>query len=157
MANPIQFKPRVDPKKELAKQLEAAPLENAEALLLAYNILKVAHENGTLDLVNGLVGGRDIIAGEIAKYAKMPGGINAIRNLLAASKILMAFDPDTLDSVTQELTAATEAHRAESKPPSLWTIMRRVFSADSLRALSFMTLALQALGRSLAPSANKHE
>ncbi len=158
MANPIQFKARVDPKKELAKQLDAAPYQDAEAMLIVYDILRTAHENGTLGLIQGLVGGRDMIAGELAKYARMPGGINAIRNVLALSKILMAFDPETLDAVTKEVTSATGQHRTEDKPPSLWAITRRVFSADSLRALSFLTLMLQALGRSLAPTAgSKHE
>ena len=53
MANPLHFVPKVDPKLELQRQLDAAPLENAEALLVAYDILKTAHANGTLDLVNG--------------------------------------------------------------------------------------------------------
>ena len=65
MANPIQFKAYVNPKHELHKQLEAAPLEHAEAMLVVYDILKSAHANGTLDLINGLVGGRDIIAGKV--------------------------------------------------------------------------------------------
>jgi uncharacterized protein YjgD (DUF1641 family) len=153
MANPISFKPKVDPKLELARQLAAAPVENAEALLVAYDILKTAHANGTLDLVNGLVGGRDIIASKVAEYAKLPGGIAAIRNLLALSKILMAFDPETLDELTKAITAATDQHRAEVKPPSLWELGRRALSEDSRRGLSFMTLALQAVGKSLKGSA----
>ena len=120
MANPIQFKPKVDPRLELLKQLEAAPLESAEALLVGYDILKTAHANGTLDLLNGLIGGRDIIAGKLAEYAKLPGGIAAIRNLLAASKILMMLDPETLDNVTKALVTATGQHKAEVKAPSLW-------------------------------------
>ena len=56
MANPIPFKAHVDPKMELDRQLEAAPLEHAEELLVVYDILRSAHANGTLDLINGLVG-----------------------------------------------------------------------------------------------------
>ena len=149
MANPLSFKPKVDPKLELERQLEAAPLENAEALLVAYDILKTAHANGTLDLVNGLIGGRDIIASKVAEYAKLPGGIAAIRNLLALSKILMAFDPETLDELTKSITTATGQHRAEVKPPSLWALARRATSEDSRRGLSLMTLALEAIGKSL--------
>lgn len=149
MANPIQFKVRVDPKHELQRQLEAAPIEHAEALLVGYDILKTAHANGTLDLINGLIGGRDAIAGKIAEYAKLPGGIAAIRNLLAASKILMALDPETLDEVTKALTNAVGEHRAEVKPPSLWQLARRATSEDSRRGLSFMTMMLGAIGKSL--------
>ena len=149
MANPLHFKPRVDPKRELQRQLDDAPLEHAEALLVVFDILKTAHANGTLDLVNGLVGGRDIIAGKLSDYAKLPGGIAAIRNLLALSKILMALDPETLDEVTKSVTTATGLHRAEVKPPSLWQLAKRATSEDSRRGLSFMTLMLAAVGKSL--------
>ena len=149
MANPLHFKPKVDPKLELERQLAAAPLENAEALLVAYDILKTAHANGTLDLVNGLVGGRDIIASKVAEYAKLPGGIAAIRNVLALSKILMALDPETLDELTKAITTATGQHRAEEKAPSLWTLAKRATSEDARRGLSFMTLVLNAVGKSL--------
>ena len=149
MANPIQFKPRVDPKQELKKQLDAAPLENAEALLVGYDILKTAHANGTLDLLNGLVGGRDIIAAKVAEYAKLPGGISMIRNLLAAGKILMALDPETLDQVSKAMVTATGQPKAETKAPSLWQLAQRATSEDSRRGLSFMTLLLGAVGKSL--------
>jgi uncharacterized protein YjgD (DUF1641 family) len=149
MANPLHFKPKVDPKLELQRQLDAAPLENAEALLVAYDILKTAHANGTLDLVNGLVGGRDIIAAKIADYAVLPGGIAAIRNLLELSKILMALDPDALEHVSKAMVTATGQHRAEVKPPSLWQLFRRSTNEDARRGLSFLTMMLVALGRSL--------
>ncbi len=116
---------------------------------MVFDILKTAHANGTLDLVNGLVGGRDIIAGKLAEYAKLPGGIAAIRNLLALSKILMALDPETLDEVTKSVTNAIGQHQAEVKPPSFWQLAKRATSEDSRRGLSFMTLMLAALGKSL--------
>ncbi len=151
MANPLKFKPVVDPKHELQRLLDAAPTEHAEALLVGYNILKTAHANGTLDLINGLVGGRDIIAAKVAEYAKLPGGIAMIRNLLAAGKILMALDPETLDEVSKAMVDAHGTHRAEVKVPSLWQLMKRATSEDSRRGLSFMTLLLGALGKGLGP------
>jgi uncharacterized protein YjgD (DUF1641 family) len=157
MANPLSFKPKVDPKLELQRQLDAAPLENAEALLVAYDILKTAHANGTLDLVNGLVGGRDIIASKVAEYAKLPGGIAAIRNLLALSKILMALDPDALEELTSGITAATQQYRAETKAPSWWQLFRRATGEDARRGFSFMTLMLGAVGKGLkATPGEKH-
>jgi uncharacterized protein YjgD (DUF1641 family) len=150
MANPLQFKVQnVDPKHELQKRLDAAPIEHAEALLVGYDILQTAHENGLLDLLNGLVGGRDIIAEKLAHYAKMPGGIALMRNAIAGAKIVMALDPDTLDELSKAVTTATGEHRAETKPPSLFTIAKRAMSEDSRRALSFLTLLLGALGKSL--------
>ena len=157
MANPIHFKVRVDPRQELERQLAAAPVEHGEELLVCYDILRTAHANGTLDLIQGLLGGRDVVAGKLAEYAKLPGGVAAIRNLLAAGKILMALDPDTLSQVANSITSATGEHQAEQKVPSLWQLARRATSEDSRRGLSFMTLLLGAVGKSLRTTSTTAE
>ncbi len=150
MANPLPFTPKnVDPKVELQRRLDAAPTEHAEALLVGFDILQTAHNNGLLDLAHGLVGGRDIIAAKLAEYAKLPGGVAAIRNLLAAGKLLMAFDPETLDNLSKSVVTATGEHREEQRPPSLFQLFRRINNEESRRGLSFLTMLLAALGRSL--------
>jgi uncharacterized protein YjgD (DUF1641 family) len=158
VANPIPFKFAVDPKLELQHRLDEAPIEHAEALLVGYDILQRAHDNGLLDLVDGLVSGRDIIAAKLAEYAKLPGGIAAIRNLLAVGKILMALDPETLDQLSKSIVAATAEQKKEAQPPSLWQLAKRATSEDSRRGLSFMTLLLGAIGKTLratSPTAHK--
>ena len=150
MANPLPFSPKkVDPRLELQRRLDAAPIEHAEALLVGFDILQTAHDNGLLDLAHGLVGGRDVIAAKLAEYAKLPGGVAAIRNLLAAAKLLMAFDPDTLDNLSKCVVTATGQHREEQRAPSLFQLFKRVNHEESRRGLSFMTMLLAALGRSL--------
>ena len=150
MANPLPFKPiSVDPRMEAQRQLAAAPTEHAEALLVAWNLLQTAHDQGILDLLNGLVGAKDMIAGKLTDYAMLPEGIAAIRNLLSLGKILASFDPETLDSLASALQSASVAHQQEVKPPSLFKIARRVTSEDSRRGLSFLTLMLGSLGQAL--------
>ncbi|SNT09469.1 Uncharacterized conserved protein YjgD, DUF1641 family [Granulicella rosea] len=150
MANPIPFKPApVDPKHELNRRLNAAPTEHAEALLVAYDLLQSAHDQGLLDLVNGMVGKKDFIAEKIAFYAKQPEGIAAIRNLLNAVKLLTQLDPETLEHLTRAVESAAAEHKAEQKPPSLWQIAKRATSEDSRRAMSFMTLVLGHIGKAL--------
>ena len=98
MAAPLTFKPLpVDHKKELQKRLEAAPVEHGEALLVLWDLLQTAHDQGILDLLDGMVSAKDTIAITIAKYAKTPEGIAAIRNLLATVKLLGQLDPEVLD------------------------------------------------------------
>ncbi len=148
MANPIAFKPKsVDPKLELKRRLEVAPTEHAEALLVAYDLLQSAHDQGLLDLLNGMVTGKNFIAGKLAEYAKMPEGINGIRNLLEAAKILVNIDPELLDRLSRSVVEAHAQHKREQKPPSLWEIFRRTNSEDGRRGLSLMTLMLTGLGR----------
>jgi uncharacterized protein YjgD (DUF1641 family) len=150
MANPISFKPLpVDPHLELARRLNAAPREHAEALLMVYDILQAAHDNGLLDTVHGLVSARDAIIGKLAEYAKTPEGETGIRNLLAAAKVLAALDPEILDQLSRSVVDASQQHQQEQKPPSLWQLFKRTSSEDGRRGLSFLTLLLSGLGRSL--------
>ena len=150
MANPLPFKPtRTDPRTELQRRLAEAPTKHAEALLVAWDILESAHDEGVLDALHGLIGAKDTIAGKLAEYAKTPEGIAGIRNILAAAKILAALDPETLDHFSKSIVTASQQQKAEQKPPSLWQIFRRTNSEDSRRGLSFLTLLLSTLGRSL--------
>jgi uncharacterized protein YjgD (DUF1641 family) len=150
MAIPLRFTPLpVDPKRELQRQLEAAPTEHAEALLVLWNLLETAHQKGILDLVDGMIGAKDTIADTIARYASTPEGIAGIRNLLVAVKIAGSIDPEMLDRLAPVFASATAAHKQERTPPSLWQILRRTASEDGRRGLSFVTLLLSGLGRAL--------
>ena len=150
MANPIAFHPRkVDPQVELQKRLAAAPAEHAEALLVAWDLLQAAHDQGLLDLAHGMVSAKDYIAGKGAEYAKLPEGVSGIRNLLTLSRVLMAVDPDVVDCVARAVATAGHEHSREEKAPTLWQLAKRVTGADSRRALSFLTLTLASLGKAL--------
>jgi len=107
------------------------------------------HEQGMLDLLDGMVSAKDTIALTVAKYAKTPEGITSIRNLLTAAKILGSIEPEMLESLAKVIESANAQHKLELKPPSLFTLAKRAISEDSRRGLSFMTLTLTALGRSL--------
>lgn len=150
MANPIPFKPqRVDPKLELERRLAEAPTEHGEATLVAWDVLQAAHDEGILDAVHGLIGAKDMIAGKLAEYAKLPEGVAGMRNILAFAKILTTLDPEVLNCVANALDTAALEHKREQKPPSLFRLIRRVNSEDSRRGLSFLTLMLSSLGQSL--------
>ena len=150
MAKPIAFKPvPVDFKADLEHRLEKAPAEHAAALLAALEVIAIAHREGVLDLLHGMIGAKDTIAAEIAKYARQPEGIAGIRNLLTAAKILTELDPEVLDHVSKAMASATEEHKREQQAPSLFELAKRATSEDSRRGLSFITLILSSLGRSL--------
>jgi uncharacterized protein YjgD (DUF1641 family) len=170
MAHPITFKPApVDPKQELMRRVEAAPREHAEALLGAWALLQTAHEQGILDLAQGLIGGKDIIAGKLAEAANLPESLAAIRNGIALSRVLAALDPDMLqrlakgldeqshETVEREKQAAMHgtnspaaqkyAKKPEEKTPSLWQILKMAVSEDARRGLGFAMRLLLALGK----------
>jgi uncharacterized protein YjgD (DUF1641 family) len=150
MAIPVAFKPvTVDFKADSIRRLEKAPGEHAEALLLAYDVLEAAHKEGLLDLLHGAIGARDTIVNTLSKYAAQPEGVAGIRNLLTAAKILTELDPEVLDKLSKVMDSATKEHQQEKKAPSLWQLFKRATSEDSRRGLSFMTLVLSGVGRSL--------
>jgi uncharacterized protein YjgD (DUF1641 family) len=150
MAKPIAFKPvAVDFKADLQRRLEKAPHEHAAALLAAYDILEAAYDEGLLDILHGMIASKDTIISTLARFASQPEGVTGIRNLLTAAKILTELDPEVLDHVSKAMASATEEHKREQKPPSLFQLAKRANSEDSRRGLSFMTLILSSLGRSL--------
>lgn len=150
MANPLAYSPKpVDPRLELQRRLNAAPVEHGEAMLVAWDLLQKAHDEGLLDLIHGLVGAKDTIAGKLAEYAKLPEGVAAIRNLMGLAKLLMVIDPDVVLALTKAFDSASSLHSQEAKVPGLFTLARRATSEDSRRGLSLMTLLLSQVGRSL--------
>lgn len=150
MANPLPYKPAsVDPSTELNREIAAAPTQRGEALLAAWDLLETAHDQGILDALHGAVYAKDTIFASVAEYAKQQESINAMRNALALVKILGSLDPEILENVARAMAEASEEHRNEAKPPSLWKLIRRVNSEDSRRGLSFLTLMLAGLGRSM--------
>jgi uncharacterized protein YjgD (DUF1641 family) len=150
MAKPIAFKPvAVDFKADLQRRLEKAPEEHAAALLAAYNVLEAAYDEGLLDILHGMIASKDTIITTLARFASQPEGVTGIRNLLTAAKILTELDPEILDHVSKVMASDTEENKREQKPPSLFQLAKRANSEDSRRGLSFMTLILSSLGRSL--------
>jgi uncharacterized protein YjgD (DUF1641 family) len=150
MARPIEFKPiTVDFKADLQKRLEKAPDEHAAALLAAYDVLEAAYDEGLLDILHGMIASKDTIITTLSRYAKEPEGVTGIRNLLTAAKILTELDPEVLDHISKAMASATEEHKQEQVPPSLFQLAKRATSEDSRRGLSFMTLILSSLGKSL--------
>lgn len=143
MAAPIDFTvKKVDPRQELQRRLEAAPLEHAESILEAFDFLEAAHQKGLLGLAKGVVSSKDAVFAKLAEYAKQPESVNAIRNLLIVAKLLGDIDPDTWNCIS------TSISRPDEQPPSLWTTFKRLRSADAKRGLSTMVGLLTALGSS---------
>ncbi|HEX3968378.1 MAG TPA: DUF1641 domain-containing protein [Edaphobacter sp.] len=150
MAKPLEFKPvPLDFKADLVRRLEKAPDEHAAALMAAYDVLEAAYDEGLLDILHGMIASKDTIITTLSRYASQPEGIAGLRNLLTAAKILTELDPEVLGQISKAMAGATEEHRREEKPPSLFQLARRANSEDSRRGLSFLTMVLSGLGRSL--------
>jgi uncharacterized protein YjgD (DUF1641 family) len=142
MANPIAFTPApYDPKDGLMRRLEAAPRAHAEALLVAYDLLQEAHDQGILDALHGMVHAKDEIVGKLAEGARVQESVDALRNLIAAGKMLGAVPPETMSCVAAAMSSAP------AEPLSLWGLFRKAASVEGRRGLTVMVGVLTALGR----------
>ena len=147
MANPITFTPQpIDPTMELMRKVEAAPREHAEALLVAWDTLQTAHDQGILDLLQGLMGGRDIIAGKLAEAVVLPESINGIRNLIALGRIMAAIDPEVLHRLAKAMDQGMQGPIGDAGTPSMFRILRQAPSPAGKRGLLFAVQMLVALG-----------
>jgi uncharacterized protein YjgD (DUF1641 family) len=143
MAVPVAFEPKkLDPRIGLSKRLENAPEEHAEALLVLYDLLQSAHDQGLLDAAHGFVQAKDMVFGELASGAKKQETVAALRNLISLGKILGALDPEALSCAV----AAIEKDSHAEEPPSLWQIFRSVRTRESRRALGILTTLLRGIG-----------
>ena len=147
MARPISFTPQpIDPHVELMRKVEAAPRDHAEALLLAWDTLQTAHDQGILDLLKGLMGGRDVIAGKLAEALVLPESVNGIRNLIALGRIASSFDPDMLHRLAKALDQGMQGPQPDGETPSMFRILRQATSPAGKRGLSFAVQMLVAIG-----------
>ena len=151
MAQPISFEvqPR-DPHVEAQLRLERAPAEHAEAVLAAYQVLQQLHDRGVLEIASGGLAASDEILEKIVDNAKTPQAIRSIRNLLAWQGVLGSIEPEWFKAIFLAIPEGIAKATAErNKPVSIFGLLRRVFSKESLRAMAAAVDFLEAIGRHL--------
>ena len=151
MAQPISLElPARDPRAELHARLQSAPLEHAEALLSAYEVLQGLHDRGVFELLRGALGSSDKMIEIIVEAAKSPESVRGIRNICILARILGTIEPEMVEGFARALPQAialTKAH--ESRPPGLWGVMKKFRNRNFRRGLVLVNSLLEALGRNL--------
>jgi len=153
MAKPIELMPKVNAaqgaREELKRRIDAAPVEHADAVLDAYELLQQLHDSGTLDVLRGLLGAGDQVVRHVVALAIKPESVSVLRNLLVLTNLLGAISPDKLESVLGGVPVALAQQPAEN-PPSLLALLRRFSSVESRRALNVAATVLESVGKGLA-------
>jgi uncharacterized protein YjgD (DUF1641 family) len=153
MAQPIPLElPARDPRAELQARLQSAPVEHAEALLSAYQVLQGLHDRGVLDLARGALGSSDKILELVVAAANSPESVRGIRNLIILGKILGTIEPELVEGFARSLPEAialTKAH--EARPPGFWGILGKFKDRNFRRGLVLVNSMLEAFGRNLPP------
>jgi uncharacterized protein YjgD (DUF1641 family) len=153
MSQPIPLNlPARDPRAELQARLQNAPLEHAEALLSAYEVLQGLHDRGVFELLRGALGSSDKVIEIVVQAAKSPESIRGIRNLIILAKILGTIEPELVEGFARSLPEAialTKAH--EAKPPGFWGVLKKFRNRNFRRGLVLVNFMLEAFGRNLPP------
>jgi uncharacterized protein YjgD (DUF1641 family) len=150
MANPIPLElPKRDPREELRIRLEQAPVEHAEAVLAAFQVLQGLHDQGVLELLRGILGGGDKILAIAVEAAKTPEAIRGIRNGLIVAKTLGSIDPELLEKFTKAMpdALAGAAKAQETDPPGFFGVIRIFCSSNLRRGLAVVNSLLEAWGK----------
>jgi len=146
---PLEIPPR-NPRAELQSRLEHAPEEHAEAVLAAYEVLQQLHNRGVLEIMRGALAASDEILETVVDDVKTPEAIRAIRNLLFWRQILGSIEPEWFKGIFQAIPEGIAKATAErDRPVTLFGLLRRFTSKDSLRGLAAAMDFLQAFGRHL--------
>lgn len=134
-----EFRPH-DSREDLIRKVEQAPAEHAEAVLAAYDVLQRLHENGILDLANGLLSAGDTVVNHAVDVVSSKEMVTALRILLIFGNLLSTIDPDQLHAVIA---------RGDKEAPSLLAIGKQAASKDARRGLATAVGLLNVLGAAL--------
>jgi uncharacterized protein YjgD (DUF1641 family) len=151
MARPVSLElPPRDPRQELRKRLEEAPIEHAEALLDSYELLQQLHDHGVFELLRGVVGASDKLVETAVDAAKSAESVRAIRNAVILGKMLGSINPEVLQCFA---AATSETLGCYQKPvieqPGLFSLLNQFRHKELRRSMALINRFLEALGNQI--------
>jgi uncharacterized protein YjgD (DUF1641 family) len=151
MARPISLElPPRDPREELRKRLEQAPLKHAEALLDSYELLEQLHEHGVFDLLRGALGASDKLIETAVDAAKTDESVRAIRNAIILGKILGSIDPDVLGGIAVAVNETLGCYKKPIiEPPGLLSLLSQFRHKELRRSMALINKFLETLGNQI--------
>jgi uncharacterized protein YjgD (DUF1641 family) len=142
-----EFRP-VDARNDLIRRVENAPVEHAEAVLSAYELLQQLHEKGMLELLTGLLNAGDTVVNHVVGLISSKEMVTALRIGLIFSNLLSSIDPDKLHNIIAD---------AGKETPSLLSIGKMATSKDARRGMATAVGLLNVFGAALiTEKAEKH-
>jgi uncharacterized protein YjgD (DUF1641 family) len=148
MAAPVAFRTftSADERQDLMRRLEAAPRQHAEAILEAYALLDKLHSAKLLATANGLLSTGDVLVDRFTEVVSSPQAVTLLRVGLILGDVVTSLDANQVHEVVAQTKSAT---------PSWFSLLRRLFSAETRRTLGLTLGLLQIVGNSLRTSGGK--
>jgi uncharacterized protein YjgD (DUF1641 family) len=142
-----EFTP-ADSREDLILRVEQVPVEHAEAVLAAYDLLQRLHEKGLLDLLNGLLSAGDTVVNHVVDVVSSKEMVTALRIGLIFSNLLSSIDPDQLHAIV-----AGDGQ----KTPSWFALGKQAASKDARRGMAAAVELLSVFGAALSKQqSDKH-
>jgi uncharacterized protein YjgD (DUF1641 family) len=159
MAKPVPLKTitQADPREELLRRIQDAPIAHADAVLSAYDLLQRLHDTGTLDVLRGALGAGDALVEHVVSLLTAPESVIALRNLILMGKVLGSINPEILRAVLEGIPQVTAQAAPATETPSLFALGRRAASPDARRGLAAAVAVMEVLGRGLAKESTTKE
>jgi uncharacterized protein YjgD (DUF1641 family) len=146
---PLTLAPKgADPAERLAAHLEAALHKHTDAIVSALELLQLLHDRGVLDLLRGLVGAGDQLAGILTVAAGTPESLRGMRNFILLTKFFANMPPDVLDSLVRTAAAGADREKAH-RAPGMLQLLRRAGSENSRHAIAVTLDLLESVGKAL--------
>jgi len=142
---PLTLTPKgADPADRLADALD----KHTDAIISALELLQLLHDRGVIDLLRGLVGAGDELAGILTAAAGAPESLRGIRNFILLTKFFASIPPDILDSLVRTAEAGAEREK-EQRAPGMLHLLRRANSESSRHAMAVALDLLESVGKAL--------
>jgi uncharacterized protein YjgD (DUF1641 family) len=155
MALPVGFEVKpYDPREKLRKQLEAAPVEHAEALLESYQLLQQLHRTGTLRAFTGALGAGDRILETAVDAARSCEAVCATRNAILLGKMLASINPEILQGIVAAVGETLGSYKKPViEPPGLFALLNQFRHKELRRSVALINRFLECLGNQIKSQA----
>jgi uncharacterized protein YjgD (DUF1641 family) len=142
---PLTLTPKgADPADRLADAVD----KHTDAIVSALELLQLMHDRGVLDLLRGLVGAGDRLAGILTAAAGAPESLRGMRNFILLTKFFASIPPEVLDSLVRTAAEGAEREKAH-RAPGVLQLLRRAGSEDSRHAIAVTLDLLESVGKAL--------
>jgi uncharacterized protein YjgD (DUF1641 family) len=146
---PLQLPPR-DPREELRKRLDQAPIAHAEALLDSYELLQQLHDHGVFELLRGALSASDKLVETAVDASKSDESIRAIRNAIILGKMLGSINPEVLQCVAQAASQTLGCYeKPVIEPPGLFSLLNQFRHKELRRSIALINRFLEKLGEQI--------
>lgn len=129
-------------------RLQDAFHKHEDAILSAIELLQLLHDRGVLDLLRGLVGAGNELAGMLTAAIDTPESLRGIRNFILLTKFFASIPPEVLNNLVHTAVEGAEREKA-NQAPGVMQLLGRLRSEDSRHAIAVTLDLLESVGRGL--------